>query len=50
MRRVAVEHEIPFLATVEAAEVAVDAIMAKRALKGKFPVKSLQAYAAARDA
>ncbi len=45
MRRVAVEHEIPFLATVEAAEAAVGAIKAKRSLDGLFPVQSLQEYA-----
>jgi carbamoyl-phosphate synthase large subunit len=46
MRRVAVEHEITFLATVEAAEVAVQAIRAKREAGGAFPVRSLQEYAA----
>ncbi len=46
MRRVAVERQIPFLATAEAAEVAVRAIVAKRAVEGRFPVRSLQAYAA----
>jgi len=47
MRRVAVECQIPFLATVEAAQVAVQAIVAKRRLDGKFTVNSLQEYAAA---
>jgi carbamoyl-phosphate synthase large subunit len=47
MRRAAVEHEVPFLATIEAAEVAVGAIRAKRAAAGRFPVRSLQEYAAA---
>jgi carbamoyl-phosphate synthase large subunit len=48
MRRVAVECQIPFLATVEAAQVAVGAIAAKRALGGKpFPPRSLQEYAGA---
>jgi carbamoyl-phosphate synthase large subunit len=46
MRRVAVECQIPFLATVEAAQVAVQAIAAKRRLEGKYTVKSLQEYAA----
>jgi carbamoyl-phosphate synthase large subunit len=47
MRRVAVEAQIPFLATIEAAQAAVGAIAAKRQLAGKpFPVKSLQDYAA----
>jgi carbamoyl-phosphate synthase large subunit len=46
MRRVAVECQIPFLATIEAAQVAVGAIAAKKALAGKpFPPKSLQEYA-----
>ncbi len=46
MRRVAVECQIPFLATVEAAQVAVGAIEAKIGLKGKpYPVSSLQEYA-----
>ncbi len=44
MRRAAVEGEVPFLATVEAADAAVGAIVAKRAVKGKFPVRSLQSY------
>ncbi|MEK6976442.1 MAG: carbamoyl-phosphate synthase large subunit [Candidatus Thermoplasmatota archaeon] len=48
MRRVAVECQIPFLATVEAAQVAVGAIAAKKALGGKaYQVRSLQEYAAA---
>jgi len=47
MRRVAVEGQVPFLATVEAAQVAVQAIAAKRRLDGKFDVRSLQEYAAA---
>ncbi|MFA5943299.1 MAG: carbamoyl-phosphate synthase large subunit [Candidatus Thermoplasmatota archaeon] len=48
MRRVAVECQIPFLATIEAAQVAVGAIAAKRQLAGKpFPVRSLQDYAKA---
>ncbi|MHB1261542.1 MAG: carbamoyl-phosphate synthase large subunit, partial [Thermoplasmatota archaeon] len=48
MRRVAVECQIPFLATIEAAQVAVGAIAAKKQLGGKpFPVRSLQDYAAA---
>jgi carbamoyl-phosphate synthase large subunit len=48
MRRVAVECQIPFLATVEAAQVAVGAIAAKKALGGKpFPARSLQEYASA---
>jgi carbamoyl-phosphate synthase large subunit len=48
MRRVAVECQIPFLATVEAAQVAVGAIAAKTALGGKpFPARSLQDYASA---
>jgi carbamoyl-phosphate synthase large subunit len=47
MRRVAVEGQIPFLATIEAAQVAVGAIAAKKQLAGKpFPVRSLQEYAA----
>ncbi|MGB1587070.1 MAG: carbamoyl-phosphate synthase large subunit [Thermoplasmatota archaeon] len=45
MRRVAVEHEVPFLATIEAADAAVQAIVSKRALDGQFPVRSLQEYA-----
>ena len=45
MRRVAVEHEVPFLATVEAADVAVQAVVAKRAVGGHFGVQSLQDYA-----
>ncbi len=44
MRRAAVEGEVPFLATIEAAEAAVSAIVAKRAVKGRFPVRSLQEY------
>ncbi len=44
MRRAAVEGEVPFLATVEAADAAVGAIVAKRAVKGRFPVRSLQSY------
>jgi carbamoyl-phosphate synthase large subunit len=48
MRRVAVEMQIPFLATIEAAQVAVGAIAAKKALGGKpYQVRSLQEYAAA---
>ncbi len=48
MRRVAVECQIPFLATVEAAQVAVGAIAAKQALGSKpYAVRSLQEYAAA---
>jgi carbamoyl-phosphate synthase large subunit len=48
MRRVAVECQIPFLATIEAAQVAVGAIEAKRKLGGHaFPVRSLQDYAGA---
>ncbi|MEA3137444.1 MAG: carbamoyl-phosphate synthase large subunit, partial [Thermoplasmata archaeon] len=48
MRRVAVECQIPFLATIEAAQAAVGAIAAKRSLAGKpFPVRSLQDYASA---
>jgi carbamoyl-phosphate synthase large subunit len=47
MRRVAVEGQVPFLATVEAAQVAVQAIAAKRRLAGTFAVQSLQEYAAA---
>ncbi len=50
MRRVAVECQIPFLATVEAAEAAVAAVRAKAACKGIFPVASLQEYAARRPA
>jgi carbamoyl-phosphate synthase large subunit len=51
MRRVAVECQIPFLATVEAAQVAVGAIAAKKQLDGKpFPAKSLQDYAKASKA
>ncbi|HET6398647.1 MAG TPA: carbamoyl-phosphate synthase large subunit, partial [Candidatus Thermoplasmatota archaeon] len=46
MRRVAVEMQVPFLATVEAAQVAVKAIAAKRRLEGQFEVQSLQDYAA----
>jgi carbamoyl-phosphate synthase large subunit len=46
MRRVAVECQVPFLATVEAAQVAVGAIAAKRRLDGQFEVQSLQEYAA----
>jgi carbamoyl-phosphate synthase large subunit len=46
MRRVAVERQIPFLATVEAAQVAAGAIAAKRGLGGKaYPPRSLQEYA-----
>ncbi len=44
MRRAAVEGEVPFLATVEAADAAVGAIVSKRAVKGRFPVRSLQSY------
>ncbi len=47
MRRVAVECQVPFLATVEAAQVAVKAIAAKRRVGGRFEVQSLQGYAAA---
>ncbi|MEA3144271.1 MAG: carbamoyl-phosphate synthase large subunit [Thermoplasmata archaeon] len=47
MRRVAVEGQVPFLATVEAAQVAASAIAAKRAVAGKFGVQSLQGYAEA---
>ncbi|MES2154242.1 MAG: carbamoyl-phosphate synthase large subunit [bacterium] len=47
MRRVAVECQVPFLATVEAAQAAVGAIAAKRAVGGKFSVQSLQDYAKA---
>ncbi|HUR62048.1 MAG TPA: carbamoyl-phosphate synthase large subunit [Candidatus Thermoplasmatota archaeon] len=47
MRRVAVEGQVPFLATVEAAQVAAQAIAAKRRLAGRFEVQSLQDYAAA---
>ncbi len=47
MRRVAVEHEVPFVATAEAADIVVRAILAKRAAGGHFPVRSLQDYAAA---
>jgi carbamoyl-phosphate synthase large subunit len=48
MRRVAVECQIPFLATIEAAQVAAGAIAAKKALGGKpYAVRSLQEYAAA---
>ncbi|MCA1811359.1 MAG: ATP-grasp domain-containing protein, partial [Halobacteriales archaeon] len=47
MRRVAVEGQVPFLATVEAAQVAVQAIAAKRRLAGRFAVQSLQDYARA---
>ncbi|HJQ92701.1 MAG TPA: carbamoyl-phosphate synthase large subunit, partial [Candidatus Thermoplasmatota archaeon] len=48
MRRVAVECQIPFLATIEAAQVAVGAIAAKRSLEvTPFPVRSLQDYAKA---
>ncbi len=45
MRRVAVECQVPFLATVEAAVVAVGAIAAKKRVGGKFGVQSLQEYA-----
>ncbi len=45
MRRAAVEATVPFLATVEAAEAAVGAIVAKRAVQGRFPARSLQEYA-----
>jgi carbamoyl-phosphate synthase large subunit len=47
MRRVAVECQVPFLATIEAAQVAVGAIAAKRRVGGKFEVASLQEYARA---
>ncbi len=47
MRRVAVECQVPFLATVEAALAAVDAIAAQRRAGGPFAVRSLQEYAAA---
>jgi len=47
MRRVAVERQVPFLATVEAAQAAVKAIAAKRRWESRFPVRSLQEYAAA---
>ncbi|MEK6986063.1 MAG: carbamoyl-phosphate synthase large subunit [Candidatus Thermoplasmatota archaeon] len=47
MRRVAVECQIPFLATVEAAQAAVGAIGAQRRAGGPFAVRSLQEYAAA---
>ncbi|MGB0653623.1 MAG: carbamoyl-phosphate synthase large subunit [Thermoplasmatota archaeon] len=47
MRRVAVEHQVPFLATVEAAEAAAAAIVAKRAVGGRFPVRGLHEYAEA---
>ena len=47
MRRVAVEHQVPFLATVQAAQAAVGAIVAKRAVAGRFPVRCLQEYAMA---
>ncbi len=48
MRRVAVEGQVPFLATVEAARAAVAAIAAKQALAGNpFAVRNLQDYAAA---
>jgi carbamoyl-phosphate synthase large subunit len=47
MRRVAVECQVPFLATVEAAQVAVQAIVAKRRLEGRYEVHSLQEYARA---
>ncbi|HLF16637.1 MAG TPA: carbamoyl-phosphate synthase large subunit [Candidatus Thermoplasmatota archaeon] len=46
MRRAAVEGQVPFLATVEAAQVAVKAIAAKRRVGGRFGVRSLQDYAA----
>lgn len=45
MRRAAVEGQVPFLATIEAAEAAMEAIVAKKALHGRFPVQSLQEYA-----
>jgi hypothetical protein len=46
MRRVATDLQIPFLATIEAAQAAVGAIAAKRQLAGKpFPARSLQEYA-----
>ncbi|MEA3190912.1 MAG: carbamoyl-phosphate synthase large subunit [Thermoplasmata archaeon] len=48
MRRVAVECQVPFLATIEAAQVAVQAIAARRRIAGPFEVRSLQEYAAAR--
>jgi carbamoyl-phosphate synthase large subunit len=47
MRRVAVECQVPFLATVEAAQIAAQAIVAKRRLEGRFEVHSLQEYAGA---
>ncbi|HEX2065472.1 MAG TPA: carbamoyl-phosphate synthase large subunit, partial [Candidatus Thermoplasmatota archaeon] len=47
MRRVAVEAQVPFLATVEAAQVAARAIAAKRRVGGRFGVQSLQEYARA---
>ncbi len=47
MRRVAVECQVPFLATVEAAQAAVGAIAAQRRAGGPFAVRSLQEYAKA---
>ncbi|MHB8633204.1 MAG: carbamoyl-phosphate synthase large subunit [Thermoplasmatota archaeon] len=48
MRRIAVECQVPFLATVEAAQAAVGAIAAKRAIVGGFAAHSLQEYASRR--